>query len=1140
MSQTVRDSAAHADMVVPCAAPCSSIKLTNGHARDNDEEVLPTAVERCIHDMVVENVARSHDKSAVVGWDETLTYAELDRLSTRLALHLASLGVGPGYLVPISFEKSAWAVVGMLAVLKAGGGFVPLNPSHPSHRLAGIVDEVGAKVLLTSVELLATIAGLSRAAATQVVSRSAIDALDLEPQATLPASSPTDLAYAIFTSGSTGKPKGVMVEHRSFVSAATAWSDRLGVDGETRFFQFSNFTFDASIMEIFAPLLRGGCVCVPREQDIYGHVERPLAEMGATHFGCAPSYLQLLAPDMLESMPALKTIVLGGEMVHGDLVVAWAQHVALFIQYGPTECAVWCSVTHALDAAADNATGLIGEPIACRYWLVQPDDHDTLVPAGAIGELVVEGPVVARGYINDQAKTDRAFIRPPAWAGVMAKVDGRRFYVTGDLVRRRPGGGFVMLGRKDTQFKIRGHLVEAGEIEHHLRSHWAARRWAVSVDLLQPDAAAAPRLVAFVSTADSAGTAGEAPEIQWWMAPSLGPLMSEASRFLRTVLPGFMVPSLFVPLQRFPTTTSGKTDRKALRQAGLALRKEQVDFLLGSIGEPGPARNEARDAARSEESRRQRPLSDMEARLAELWVDVLQYSGTITADDALVSLGGDSMVAIRLSAAAFAAGIALDAVAIIRNPVLGDMARQATLIYGADGEASNLDAAPFELVGGSADAAVQALVQQAAAMTGSIPAAVEDLYPCLSFQTFTTAQSLAAPSGFVSQFLFRFAEGLDVPRFEAAWRAVLHDAQILRTRCVPWDEERGFVQAVLKHEFVLHRARDLERYLDEDRARGMRLGEALSRFALVEADGGGDASPIFVLTIHHAIFDGHTLNLILGAVEQRYRGQPLPSPLVPYSRYLKAAQDPPRREAADRFWHARLAGAALPAFPDLERKAAAPERSSAGRRMAVHALGIASPAFFPSTVLRTALVLTLSHMSRTDDVLFIDVLGGRESGVVQGIDRVLGPTVTPTPLRMRVPAKTTTARFLEAVQADYLERIAHTPVDLLRLARAAPQLAAPKTLLDIRHASTSAFTNGLFEPAGEGADAGGSVLGVPLLLACVVGGGAIESVEYLWDEDVLSADDMAAFQGQFEGWLARLVREENRDVALESLLDGPL
>ncbi|MEV7770213.1 amino acid adenylation domain-containing protein [Kitasatospora sp. NPDC086791] len=502
--------------------------------------VVPDA---CVHELFERQAARTPHAAALHRADgSTVDYAELNARANRIARRLRGLGVGPESKVGVLLRRGPDLVAALLAVLKAGAAYLPLDPAHPARRLAGVLTETGAAAVLTQAELAPLVAGhpaeavlLDRDAET-----AAQDGDDLGPIAT-----PADLAYIVYTSGSTGTPKGVMIEHRSLVNyaswAAAEFPDVHGTGSPL----YSAMAFDLPVTSLFPALLSGRPVTLTEDDGTPG-LDGLVAVLERGGFGLVkltPTHLALLNRTLPPAALASATdrLVVGGEQLTREALSAWTEHApatAVVNHYGPTEATVGCCILKSRADSLPEGPVPIGRPVANTVTRILDRDL-RLVPVGVLGELYIGGAQLARGYVQRPALTADRFVPDP-----YAAAPGARLYRTGDLARYREDGLLEFGGRADDQVKIRGYRVEPGEVEGVLRRHGAVREVAVRVRT----AAGGDRgLVAYVVPRDGADI--RAAELRDWL---LGHL------------PEYLVPSAFVLLDALPLTRSGKVDPHAL------------------------------------------------------------------------------------------------------------------------------------------------------------------------------------------------------------------------------------------------------------------------------------------------------------------------------------------------------------------------------------------------------------------------------------------------------------------------------------------------------------------------------------------------------------------------------------------------
>ncbi len=544
--------------------------------------------DRCLHELIEEQVQRTPDAVAVIFEDTQLTYRQLNERANQLARYLQGLGVGPDTLVGICVERSLEMVIALLGILKAGGAFMPLDPEYPTERLAFMLKDAEPRVLVTQQKLQSVLPAYSGPV---VCLDGTSQTVPEGNRAEIPPPNPTHLAYVIYTSGSTGQPKGVLLEHRGLCNLVRAQIEQFEIRSDSRILQFASLSFDASVSEVFTALLAGAALVVARREAMLPGAELAalLREQAISVVTLPPSALAVL-PE--EQFPKLRTIVSAGEACTAQIASRWRRGRRFINAYGPTEATVCASLSVCQD---DTARPSIGRPIANTQLYVL-DSRLQPVPVGVPGELYIGGAGVARGYLNRPKLTAERFI-PDSFT----RRPGARLYKTGDLARYLPDGNVEYLGRLDHQVKLRGFRIELGEIESVLAGHPAVREALV---VLREDVPGDRRLVAYLTAKE-----GEPPKV------------SELRGLLRAKLPEYMMPSAFVTLERFPMTPNAKVDRKAL---------------------PAP-----KDFAQSTGCPRLLPRNEMERTIAAIWQEVLHVE-KVGIEASFFHLGGHSLLLVQV------------------------------------------------------------------------------------------------------------------------------------------------------------------------------------------------------------------------------------------------------------------------------------------------------------------------------------------------------------------------------------------------------------------------------------------------------------------------------------------------------------
>ncbi|MBD1937334.1 non-ribosomal peptide synthetase [Microcoleus sp. FACHB-68] len=564
--------------------------------------------QECFHHLFEGQVKQSPEAVAVVFENQSLTYHELNERANQLAHYLQKMGVKPEVLVGICLERSIEMIVTLLGIFKAGGAYLPLDPSYPQDRLNFMLEDAQVSILIT--DSISTPVSLGNRE-NQQHELSIIywdkDRNNIARQSKEnPSSNVTtgNLAYVIYTSGSTGKPKGVLVEHRGLCNMAESQIDAFNLKPSHRVLQFASLSFDASIFEIVMALQAGATLYLAKKESLLPG--QPLIQLlqkqAITHITLPPAALAVLPA---EKLPALQTIICAGESCPQNIVKRWAAGRRFFNAYGPTETTVWATLAEISD---ERKKPSIGRPILNTQVYIL-DRNLQPAPIGITGELYIAGDGLARGYLCRPELTAERFIPNPFMEagkkGKISSIKPSRLYKTGDLARYLPEGKIEFLGRIDQQVKIRGFRIELGEIEAVINQYSAIQK---AVVIALEDISVNKRIVAYLVPAHPISE------------PSS--LINTLRQFLKDKLPKHMVPSEYVILDSLPATPNGKVDRRALPAPNALTRLQHQKTFIS-------------------------PRTPTESKLAKIWAEVLNLE-QVSVGDSFFDLGGDSLLAIRL------------------------------------------------------------------------------------------------------------------------------------------------------------------------------------------------------------------------------------------------------------------------------------------------------------------------------------------------------------------------------------------------------------------------------------------------------------------------------------------------------------
>jgi amino acid adenylation domain-containing protein len=1056
-------------------APVASLEMMPAEERDAVRAMgAATArhpVSTTLHDAFAAQAARTPDAPALTFDEQTITYAELDAHASALARRLRARGAGADVLVGLCIERSLETVVGILGILKSGAGYLPLDPAYPDDRLSYMLEDSGARLVVTTGEAADRLpSSIERIRLDDQEPRG--QSADFHTDLTPAQVSPDSLAYVIYTSGSTGRPKGVQVTHANVVRLMTATDPWFGFGADDVWTLFHSYAFDFSVWEIWGALLYGGrLVIVPFEVSRDpARFHALLAAERVTVLNQTPSaFRQLIGADDDAAAAgdvadlALRCVIFGGEALDPASLRAWVDRRGvdrprLVNMYGITETTVhvtWRVISE--DDVRAGSASPIGIPIPdLSVHLL--DRRGRVVPIGLVGEMYVGGGGVARGYLHRPELTAQRFVANP-----FADKVADRLYRSGDLARRRADGSLEFLGRADDQVKVRGFRIELGEIESVLLEHPAVREAVV----LTRGAGDALRLVA-------------------WTVASVEVTAAELRAHLLGRLPEYMVPSAFVPMDRLPLTRNGKTDRRAL---------------------PEP---DAADVAGAEYVA---PRTQTEQVIAALWAELLDVE-RVGATDRFFDLGGQSLLATRaVSRVREALRVEVPVRAVFEHPALEDFAGEVDRLLRAS---AGVEAPPIRPADRTEDPPLSFAQERLWFIDRLEPGnPVYNMPFPLRMRGPLDAAALERALGEmvrrheVLRTRFVLVDGRPVQRIEPAdgWRLPVDVVDALA------DDAREAEVAARVGEWVAARF-DLER--------GPLFRARLLRAA---AD-----DHVLLIGMHHSVSDGWSMGVFWRELMALYRafrdGLPSPLPELPiqYADFAVWQRGWLHGDALERqvaWWRAHLAGA--PALLELPTDRPRPPMQShrGGAVSFVIPAEVAEPVRVLARrsgatlfmALMAAWQVLLARWSGQDDVVVGTPVAGRTRGETEGL---IGFFVNTLAVRGSLGDDPTFAALLARVREATLGAYAHQDLPFERLVQEiqpsrslghSPVFQAMLVLQNVPDEGEGTFADDLrLEGVGGGDGAGVAKVDLTLGLMEAPDGSLHAALEYaadLWDRPTM-------------------------------------
>ncbi|KAL2148967.1 hypothetical protein VTH82DRAFT_1653, partial [Thermothelomyces myriococcoides] len=965
-------------------------------------------------ELLEQHVATQPTSTAVYAWDGSLSYRELDRGSSALANHLGSLGVQKGDYVPYCFPKSVWTTIAILGVLKAGAVAVALEPSHPDSSILKVLSQVKPKVVLCAPAFFSRIKNMGFRPFS--VEENSIRSISQRTTKRRYPVHPSDTAFVVFTSGSTGEPKGIPLNHGAVCIMAKQHGEVMSIDKNSRILQFAAHVFDVSIGDLAISIYHGACLCVPSDEDRMNNLAAAINKLQANRAWLTPTVASLISP---AECPTIEWLSVGGEQLTQACKDIW-DGIPLVNVYGPAEVT---NLGTAVKVSRELPITNIGYPNGTRLWVCEPGNPRKLAPVGCIGEIVFEGPNVTQGYLNNPKLTESAFPDVLSWALSDGLKKPVRMYRTGDLARLNVDGSIDFQGRRDTQIKLRGQRLEITAIETALRSA-IEEPVELAVDVLDRTSVGRDAfLIAFLHLPDRlTEQANSATGL--FSTMDIKELVADIRSKLSRSLPPHMIPTLFIPLNRLPKLVSGKIDRKSLRLAASKLTDEEISSYKVDQG-----------------AAKRQPSTPEEAAMQRLWASVLRLpESQIGMDDHFVTLGGDSITAIRLVAQARAQGITVSVASLFQHGTIaklcGTEESSSSSISTSQADASAAAVGPSAPVPKCqhpqlADVALQCGVSEYD---------IEDIFPTTALQDGMMMLTEKNPTAYVAYHVMPLPNWVDVSVFRQAWQTVVDENPILRTRIVP-----AGLQAVLRPapiEWKTPRSGDLGAYVSELRKIKVGFGTALTHHAILP-------NPTrFVFAAHHSVYDGWTMGLLSDVITCEYKklaGMPIGpqkdlGPKINFHTFVDHIGTIDKDQAKE-FWRQQLDGCDPAAFPPSLPSSYEPLANAILQRTIPFPRAQRST-FTPPTLIRAAWAVLISAYSGShSDVVFGESVTGR-SAPVDGVLGLIGPTLATVPFRINVDWAESVNALLGRVQMQSFSMLEYEQYGLQNIKKSAPTAAA--------------------------------------------------------------------------------------------------
>ncbi|KAK3385753.1 hypothetical protein B0H63DRAFT_473533 [Podospora didyma] len=946
---------------------------------------IESQTQTMIHELISKQASVQPTEQAVCSWDGGLTYEQLEEEATKLAHHLVDAGVGSHSVVPVVMEKSRLAPLAMLAVLKSGAAFVPIDALELS-MIQPIFERLNSRVAIASEHAAPVLGNLFDKVV--ILTDELMGRLPHSQGSLTSMATPTDPACILFVPTSSNEARGVSFSHAALSAALMGQGPAARISSLSRVMQLSSFNVDICITEIFTTLVCGGCVCIPSSTErIPGAFAAAVNRMQVNWTYMTPLLSRKVDPS---TMPSLKVVCFRTRSLDDDTYAPWHGKVNVILAYGPQDvCPLGISF---LEALGPHHLRSIGRPFSGNLMIVNPEDHKKRIPVGAVGELVVEGPTLGCAYPN------RDSTMPPMTP--LQATPGRkaRYFKTGHRARYTEGGLMEFISSKRDDTEIDGKSVNTTEIEQYLR-RCLGQGVDVIVDTMsfrgtKNDAA----LAAFIELGD--GFDGE--ENLAALSPATKEQAAMAKQLvevgLKNAVAPALVPSIFIPVKHLPITPSFKVNRRRLQKMINGLSKEQL-LALSAVSNPNEPRFKGLKPL---------PLTHNEERMRAIWAKVLGVEEVkIGALDTFFGVGGDDILAAQLIVACRHDSITVPIADVLRSAPLTEICRAMMTIESPEVAPDNSPIPVTPSPVPSASNAITFIEKVIAPKVGVDGGAIKDVAEASAIQIRYIEMGMLWGRANINYLVFNFTGAVDPKKLEDACMTLVTIHSILRTAFVPYN--RRVYQAVIKTADIEFRRETcpswrlsslMDKTIRKDQSSPVAFCSPMTKFMFIDA---GNKQSALIMRLSKAQYDDLSVALLVKDLKRLYDGSQNPPRRPSYCDFVRAAQMVNVQGAEDH-WRALLEGAAMTQVVAHTH----PYQVTTNSKTIRHTMNIGSLSSLGisfDTILKGAWAMVLATLSATPDVVFGELIDGRHVRLLGGhpVAGVMGPTVNIIPVRVQFP-----------------------------------------------------------------------------------------------------------------------------------------